>query len=204
MLAGETWRVAIQQTQAVNLNALVNVFHIKHTGTISIDDADAVDEILTACDGAYAAIETHIKIGQDPGTIRIDQIAFDGDKLVTVRNVGTFTWSDTYVPAGSGDQMPSGVAALVKLYTEVSKMLGKKFIGALVEGSVAGNVLSSGCVSALVNFASVFLTPITIGALQELTWGIMSSVTGVWKDFISADLNNAVSYQRRRKPGVGA
>jgi hypothetical protein len=98
------------------------------------------------------------------------------------------------------------VAALITVYTAISRVQGKKYMPALSEVAASGGVWVAGVISALADCAGEWLTPF-LGPSDPTTLyvpGVYSSKTSSFQDFVLETLIKDIpSYQRRRKEGVG-
>jgi len=112
-----------------------------------------------------------------------------------------------FTSSGIGDPLPSGVAALIDVYTFVSRVIGKKYIPGLQESCTTAGVWIAGVLSALADMASVWLLPFEslTGPNTLYVPGVYSTKTTSFQDFqAETRIPNVPAYQRRRKAGVGS
>ena len=110
-------------------------------------------------------------------------------------------------PTGAGDASPAGVAMLMTAYTDLNKVFGRKFVYGPTEGSITATVLHATALTYLANAAAEYIASYsggTMGPLDFLVPGVYSTKTADFEPFNGiAVVKNILSYQRRRKSGVG-
>ena len=110
-------------------------------------------------------------------------------------------------PTGAYEVVPPGVAMLMTAYTDLNKVFGRKFIYGATESEVLNGVLNSTGLTALANAADEYISSYNgagMGALDYLVPGVWSTKIAGFEPFNGiAVVKNTLSYQRRRKTGVG-
>lgn len=117
--------------------------------------------------------------------------------------VGSQAWVLNFTKVD--EQLPRGVAALVRLWTTDPDVQGKKYIPALTEGDLVDGLFQGALITNLLAFAADWYNPFT-GSVSGATW-----TPGIWSvknsAFVQAVDHIATStipaYQRRRKRNVG-
>lgn len=111
----------------------------------------------------------------------------------------------TFTPGSIGDALPSGVAALLTAYTDVSKVVGKKYLPGMSELAQTAGLWVVGVLSAMLQSGIVWITPFALDPVQEGTlWPcVWSKKTTSAKSFTGIGARDVPAYQRRRKQGVG-
>lgn len=182
-------------------NVNQNVFNAVVTGGGSPwTDQDILDDAEDWLDNMYANLVAS----------QCDQI--DGNSVIVYKydaldddwdEVGSNVW--TYNPTVGAEQLPRGVAALVRLWTSDPDVQGKKYISGLTEGSITDGLLTAGVIVNLLAFAADWYTPF-VGATSGATFtpGIWSVVGTVFKAGVDHIATSTIpAYQRRRKRNVG-
>ena len=200
IVAGDVLRI-VASLLWTDGNINQNVFNAVVTGGGSpFDDQDIVDDAEAWLDNMYANIVTHQSDEIDGNEVivyKYDAVDDDWDE------VGSNSW--TYDPSAINDQLPRGVAALVRLWTTDPDVQGKKFLSGITEGSVADGLFSAGPITAFLAFAADWYLPFT-GGTSGATWtpGIWSVAGTVFKAAIDHLATSTIpAYQRRRKRNVG-
>lgn len=182
-------------------NVNQNVFNcILSGGGSPWDEVDVVDDLEDWLDNMYANLTTTLSDEIDGNEViayKWDAVGQDWDE------VGSQSW--TYDPTGAGDQLPRGVAALVRLWTIDPDVQGKKYIPALTENVLQDGLLPAATITALLAFAADWYLPF-VGAASGATFtpGIWSVAGTVFKAAIDHIATSTIpAYQRRRKRNVG-
>lgn len=182
-------------------NVNQNVFNAEITGGGGPwDDADVVADAEAWLDNMYANITIYVSNALDGNEVLVykyDSLDDDWDE------VSSDAWS--WNPSDSTDQLPRGVAGLVRLWTTDADVQGKKYIPGLCEDGIANGLIGGAIITGLLAFGADWYTPFT-GGTTGATW-----TPGIWSvantafyagvDHIAA--STIAAYQRRRKRGVG-
>lgn len=182
-------------------NVNQNVFNAVVTGGGSPwADTDVVDDAEAWLDNMYANLTTSMSDEIDGNEVivyKYDAVDDDWDE------VGSQSW--TFNPSQATDELPRGVAGLVRLWTVDPDVQGRKYIPAFTEGTIVDGLIASSAITAMLAFAADWYLPFT-GGVSGATWtpGIWSIAGTVFKagvDHIAA--STIAAYQRRRKRNVG-
>ena len=175
-----------------------NVFHVRHDGTVAIDDLVFMTGVAAHLDDAYDFIDSAMS-----DTVTFVDIAFEN--ITRDINMGAVDWP-TLIAGGdtAGERLPLQCAALVSFPTATTRFHGKKYMGGLVEGANSADGLLAATVQTnLVNFAAEVLSALTITG-QTITFGNYNVTLGRWAAWVAATVDLIWSTQRRRKQGVGS
>lgn len=182
-------------------NVNQNVFNAVVTGGGSPwPDADITDDAEAWLDDMYLNLVGQLSDEIDGNEVivyKYDALDDDWDE------VASQSW--TFNPNELTDQLPRGVAALVRLWTSDPDVQGKKYIPALTEGALVDGLFGAGLLTALLAFAADWYAPFT-GGTSGATWtpGIWSVAGTVFKAAVDHVAANAIpAYQRRRKRNIG-
>ncbi len=180
-------------------NLMQNVFYTQlDSGTIPTNNA-VVAAMRTWVDDMYTIMEDHMKT-----TVSLDEVQVS--KWIPG---SPGTWDDIGSDAGTfaglavGELLPDGVALVMRAVTDAVKVVGRKYLGGLVESAVNNTAWEANViVDALLFVISWYEGPVP--TVREFISGVFSTVL---QDFVPFEANGIVSsipgYQRRRKPGVG-
>ena len=175
----------------------LNVYHYYASFTGDQADQDVIDALVQQMDDMYTELAAVLK-----STITM------GLCYVYKYNLGVWDLVGSGSPAvtftGASDMLPHGVAALVRAYTNHPRVIGRKYIGGLMEGAQTGGVWSAGVQTALAAFAGVWDNTVEVVAGEDLEPGIWSTAFASIAA-LSGEFAYSVYpvYQRRRRPGRG-
>lgn len=106
-----------------------------------------------------------------------------------------------------GEPLPAGVAMLMTAYTLRNKVFGRKFVYGTCEDNLTDGFLNAATLANLADAALEYITAYsggTMGPLDFLHPGVYSSAALGFERFGNvAVVKDVLSYQRRRKTGVG-
>lgn len=192
MVAGFLWTDG-------NINQ--NVFNVKITGGGGpFDDEDVIDDLVDWADNMYANMTAGMSDEIDGNSITVykyDSVGQDWDE------VGSDSW--TFDPTSGGEQLPRGVAGLVRLWTTDPDVQGKKYIPGLTEASLTDGLFSPGLVVDFLALGADWYLPF-VGATSgaDFTPGVWSVVGELFVQGIDHIATSTIpAYQRRRKRNVG-
>lgn len=179
-----------------SITSVQNVFHLRNEGA-SVDEADAVDDMVQLLEALYAligAILSTLLVLQEIRVINVTDGTDVGTGLFVDDTPGTVV-----NPAGA----PQNCFGLV-LDTARLASKGRKFFGP----AHATNFGSTGIIGAgaLLALADVGDYMIVAQAATNRTWrfGLQSTLAGVgFQPFLSYGISPTVVTQRRRRVGVG-
>lgn len=163
-------------------------------------DQDVADDMEDWLDNMYANMTGDTSDELDGNQVFVykwDAVGADWDEVTS----NTWTWN----PSQASDQLPRGVAALVRLWTVDPDVQGKKYIPGLCEGDIADGLIGAAIITNLLAFAADWYTPF-VGAASGATftpgvWSVLNSLFYAGVNHVAA--NAIASYQRRRKRDVG-
>ncbi len=139
-------------------------------------------------------------------TVSFDTV--DCYKYVNGEWVYFATKTPSITPTNTFDILPAGVSMLMTGYTAYNRVFGRKFIYGVCEPEVsATGELVSAALTDLADAALVYISNYnggTMGPLDYLVPGVYSSKASGFVPFGAvAVVKSILSYQRRRKSGVG-
>lgn len=182
-------------------NVNQNVFNCVVTGGGSPwDEQDVIDDMEDWLDNMYANMTTTTSDEIDGNEVIVyeyDALDDDWDE------VGSNAW--VWNPTGSSEQLPRGVAGLVRLWTTDADVQGKKYLGGMVEDSLVDGLWLGSVITQLLAFAADWYAPF-VGSASGATFtpGIWSVAGTVFKAAIDHIATSTIpAYQRRRKRNVG-
>lgn len=182
-------------------NVAQNVYNCVVTGgSPPFTDEDVTDDMEDWLDNIYANITGNISEfmpGNEVIVYKYDSIDDDWDE------VASQAWG--FTPTQNTDELPRGVAALVRLWTTDPDVQGKKYIPGLCEVGLTDGLWVATTITNLLALAADWYTPF-VGAASGATFtpGIWSVVGKVFKAGIDHVATSTIpAYQRRRKRNVG-
>lgn len=182
-------------------NVNQNVFNCKVTGGGGPwDDLDVADDMEDWLDNMYANLTAQCSDELDGNEVLVYKYDAVGDDWDEVSSQA-WVWNPTNVT----DQMPRGVAALVRLWTEDPDVQGKKYLPGVTEGMATDGLITAATLTTMLAFAADWYLPF-VGATTGATFtpGIWSVAGTVFKAAVDHLAANAIpAYQRRRKRNVG-
>jgi hypothetical protein len=202
--SGDILRVSARQQFAEGQDH-VNVWYWQASFSADQDDQDVVDGITAELDNAYAQLNGSVDAGSSQVDVKVDIVEWTDEQIHTVRTLGVHNWDGTYyIPTGGGDNLPPGVAALVKFKTWDGKVYARKFIGLLTEAVQNSGILDGTTTTALAAMGASILSNFVISAGNELVPVVMSSKYHDAMEIIEVVASSILAYQRRRRPGTGS
>lgn len=178
-----------------------NVFYATFNDTGGSNaDQDVVDDLVDWIDDIFDQIDLQMHSSITAGEVKVyiwDVLDADWDEIGS--NVST------YVPAGGGDMLPHGVAAVMTGRTFDADVNGRKFFAGFSELSQSGSNWGGTALTDLLLAGAVWLTTFSGTATGSTFYpGVWSVVQVVFRRFVDNLIVNGIAgYQRRRKPGVG-
>lgn len=182
-------------------NVNQNIFNAVLTGGGSPwADQDIVDDAEAWLDNLYANMVTYCSDELDGNEVivyKYDAVHDDWDE------VGSQSW--TWDPTQATEQLPRGVAGLVRLWTTDPDVQGKKYLPGITEGHLTDGLYVAGVITAMLAFGADWYTPFA-GGTSGATWtpGVWSVAQTVFKAAVDHFATSTIpAYQRRRKRNVG-
>jgi len=182
-------------------NVVQNVFNSLISGAGSPwDDVDVVSDAEDWLDNMYANLTTLVSedlAGNEVIVYKYDSGDDDWDE------VGSAVWS--WSPSATSDELPRGVAGLVRLWTEDPDVQGKKYIAGLPESTTDDGLFISAALTGLLAFGADWWNPFVGSATgADFTPGIWSVAQTAFKEAVEHVASTTIpAYQRRRKRNVG-
>ena len=163
-------------------------------------DEDVIDDCEDWLDNMYANLGGLMSdeiAGNEVVVYKYDSVDDDWDE------VSSQAW--VMNASQAGEQLPRGVAALVRMWTEDADVQGKKYIPAMTEAHLDDGLFNSALITFLLAFAADWYLPFVGTATSaNFTPGIWSVVGKVLKAGIDHVATSTIpAYQRRRKRNVG-
>ena len=127
------------------------------------------------------------------------------------RNTGTAKWDaigvkdfSTWLPSNASDELPSGVAAVVRFFTSGIGRQGRKFIAGLADTAFVDGALVAAAITAISNYADEIVEAVAVtgGDMDPGWWSEIDTL--IYEMDGSYVINAIPGYQRRRKQGVGS
>lgn len=187
----------------------MNVWWFRATGTGTADEWDTASTIETAIEAYMGVPAFAMKVGTTFPEMLIDQVAWEeapapaGWKVQ--QTIWLDEWGESFVPSGSGDNMPGSDAVLIKLITTLRKHSGRKYLGPFPETENVGNGLVSGTlVTNLGTAAGNLLNDYAVPNSSISVHFVVPNMAGNATNEINSILtSNIWRDQRRRQDGVG-
>lgn len=164
------------------------------------DDSDVADDAEDWLDNMYANLTTYMSDEIDGNEVLVykwDTVNQDWDEV--------FSQSWTWDPSSITDQLPRGVAGLVRLWSVDPDVQGKKYMSGITEGNLQDGLFSAATITALLAFAADWYLPF-VGTATGATFtpGVWSVVGLVFRAAVDHIASSTIpAYQRRRKRNVG-
>jgi len=182
-------------------NIVQNVFAAEVSGgTGPFDDNEVVTDCTTWVEDMFANVTARVSDRLDGSEVRV-YVYDSGDD--DFDEIGSDSW--VWNPAGTEENLPSGVSMLINAKTTDADVNGKKYIAGLTENDNDDGAISGSMLAALVLFA--------VDWTQEFTGSVSGAefTPGIWsvkeRDIFPMSLSVIIplipAYQRRRKVGVG-
>jgi hypothetical protein len=182
-------------------NVNQNVFNCRVSGGAGpYDDQDVADDMEDWLDNLYLNLTAFCSDQLDGNEVIIYKFDTSEGDWDEVSSQG-WTWD----PAVASDQLPRGVAGLVRMWTTNADVQGKKYLAGLVESNATDGLFIAAALVAFLAFAADWYTPF-VGSATGATftpgiWSVAKTLFFAGVDHIAASAIPA--YQRRRKRNVG-
>jgi len=194
-------RVTAKMTDA-NGSLIMNVFYWIGANTTPVTESAFLTAVEAHISAMYEAMDTYLPNTLTPYEIEADIMHFVSGKLVTKAPVGTIAWTTWAGGEGSTDGLPQQDSALVNFPTLIPGVVGRKYIGPLVEAAQNAGVAVGGLLAELATFGGLYLGALTVSG--ETFWsGVMSTKTAGFVGFVTDVVRSVIATQRRRKVGRG-
>jgi len=180
-----------------NGDDVVNVYHFAYRNAAVLTDAQAMDAVAAYLEEMYTEIQPNIH----SSAIFRDINYFN---VTTDMPMGTIDWPTLTTGAGTGDQLPNQMAAMVRGVTGHSRNWARKFLGPWGEtrNSTYGKIDAT-LLTALANYAVQWLEG---GGTAPVKWFpiVWNKVLQQWVDITGTVIRDVWSTIRRRRAGRGA
>jgi hypothetical protein len=178
-----------------------NVFYSVVTDLVtSQDELDVVTDLVTWVETMYTELNTRISTTASSSDIKVYEYDANDEDW---DEVGTDVWTDGF--SNVEDMLPHGCAALLHARTTDPDTQASKYIAGFSEVSCLDSDLNAPVITDLGDFGEAWVTAF-VGTETGGTFGpgVWSTADAVFKLFSGTYVvNGLISYQRRRKPGVG-
>lgn len=182
-------------------NVNQNVYNCKVSGGAGpYDDQDVADDMEDWLDNMYLNITANSSDQIDGNEVIIYKFDVVGDDWDEVSSQG-WTWD----PSSAAEQLPRGVAALVRLWTTNPDVQGKKYLPGRTESNIDDGLFGGADLTTFLALAADWYTPF-VGAASGATFtpGVWSVADTLFYAAVNHIAANAIAaYQRRRKRNVG-
>jgi len=174
-----------------------NVYYFRYDGALLAGDLIVMTDCASFLDAAYADLNAGISADYTYTQVR-------GFNVTQNVPMPTVSWPAQTSGGGGNVSTAAGVAMLVLFRTGISRVFGRKYIGALISNDLdTDGMLTTSLVTLGTVFAANFLQSFTgPTSLAQFLPGIISS-TGQFWGFIESVVTNNPAYQRRRRKGRG-
>lgn len=162
-------------------------------------DLDVVGDMVDWIDRILEPMEPHVVVSCESLGINVYKKVGDDYNFISGSPIA-------FTPGSIGDPLPSGVAALITAYTNLSKVLGKKYLPGLSETGQTAGLWIAGVLEAMADSAFEWVTHFASLADPYSEWypGVWSTKAIGFRLFNGATMERDIpAYQRRRKAGVG-
>lgn len=175
----------------------LNVFHVKHVGSSSVDDATFMSGVASVLETAYNYIDGFMSSGLDFTSIEAFNVTQDAP-------IDEVAWPTLTSGSDGGSIYALQCAPLVKFGTNVARSQGRKFIPGATETNIDGvGVVGSTFSAALLQYAIHLIVTHVIGG-EDFKFGNWNEALSRFAEWAYGEVAQFVATQRRRKPGVGS
>mgnify|MGYP000679634027 CR=1 FL=1 len=192
---GQTLRV-VASFAIGSVSVAQNVYHFIHTTGSVQSDEDVVD----ACGEAVEEIMSNLtaKVVSDISLSQVEVFERVSGEWAPV-GIYTGTWAGT----SGGDRPPAGTALMIELTKNRTGYKDRKFICGIPMAGAIGDVWDSSTLSAADDFVTQMQAEFTSTGSVKVKPCYFNRSTEVTAYYTGGAGSDLVSYQRRRKPGVG-
>lgn len=173
---------------------VLNVYHM--ISSDSVPDGDVEDDLSAYFADLYSPL----------ASIQANDLTYNSITMKNItegEDIGDFAWLGTAAGASSTDPLPTGIAGLLTLPTDILGTRGRKFFPGITEGATTDGVFVGTLLTVLAGIGSSLLAGF-LGEVSDSPWTyVVIDKNGVPRAPVGADVSNVPAYQRRRKVGVG-
>lgn len=193
---------AVAKMTDINGSQIQNVYFYKHQGDTEVTAAAFLTALEIELSAMYAEIEDALPTTLTSFEIEADRVQFISGKLVTTVPVGTIDWTTWTGGVGTGEGLPQGNAAVLNFSTGIANVVGRKYLGPLMESSQANGELETSVQTLLAAYIVEYLSGFITSA-QQFDAVLMSTKAAAVVGILEGIVRAVVGYQRRRKAGRG-
>ena len=195
IIEGATLRITAQFTNGAGSRSM-NVYHAELISPTPADDDDVLACALAYVEAIMATMEDGMSTLYELETVELFELA--AGEWGPVGQA-----SGSWVGIGTGDQLPPGSALLVNAFKARSGYSDKKYFGGLLESGQNAGTWTGSIVAVAELAAAIWVGEFTDGTvtIQPRAFNRGTLLTTAYNGEIA--VNAVVSYQRRRRQGVG-
>lgn len=192
--AGDIIRCTQEMTYET-FGAIQNVYHLQNVGS-QVTDTQALDDVIEILETLAGVIAAAIAILQVVNGVRVVNVT-------QLADVGFASFVDDTPFTGAGLILPTQVAVGINLFTDRLAVVGRKYFGAAVIGTIAdGGTIVPGILADLADWGDLATEWL---AATNSTWqmGVVATFDSAWLPFRNYSMPTMAIIQRRRRLGVG-
>lgn len=165
----------------------------------SCTDAELLTAVAAWLTTAFGYLQGAMHNQVDLADARVVQVVWSGAEWITNRVLGTVM--PTFAATDANDMLPHAVSPHVTFNTLAPTRKGKVKLTGFSEVQQADSILLAGAATAMGNFASALLTPLSPGS-ASCNYVVLGD-DGQARNSTGALVRGIVGSQRQRRPGVG-
>lgn len=187
---------AVVTYEVAQVTKAQNVYHLKHTTGSSQDDEDVLDAVAEWIVSAMENIAVRLSEDVVMGTLELyERVSSLWEPIgVTVPD---------YTGDHVGELLPAGLAIMVEFSKLRTGYRDRKYLTGFVEDDCQGNGWGAGVRTDVALYAADIIEEFTATNSVKVLAVHYNTTTEVAKEYTGYQVVADVSYQRRRKPGVG-
>lgn len=188
---------AAARAELLDADDLVNTWQFRMLNGPNLDEAATITDIVEVLEIIYTIIAA---LQQTFITYRDIRITNQTQDIL----LGTVAWDTVTAGLVTGDLVPPGVASLISLGTNKSRLTLRKYFGGFATASLDQNgTWTTVHTTEIVDVGAILLNIIEATA-RDWEYGYLSPVTLGWETPVGAVVSDVCAYQRRRKQGRGS
>ena len=186
----------VAQFQIASTSRAQNVYHAQHVSIESKTD----EQVVTACSDWVVEMMDTLTARQASAYVleKVECFVLNFPLWEPI-GVATPTWDGSNV----NQRMPSGVALMVAAYKERTGYADRKYLAGFTAEDASADGWQSALLTAAANYAAAWITQFAGPESTLLLPVSYRAVDGLTRPYTSTSVASVISYQRRRKPGVG-
>lgn len=178
------------------VDAIQNVYHVLHESGAPVTDATWVANVADLIDAEMFTIRTEIATN----VTALDLLFFNVTQDVTLPDGA---WDTFLAGTNAGEPNPPQVSAEVFWRTGAARVIGRKFLPPMTEGSSDDGVWTAGFLAKLLTFATNFIGSIVI-TQGNIQFGVFNALLATFNAYATPFVPVDARTQRRRRTGVGS